>query len=389
MELESLSAMMTEDAQSVDEITRRWTRGREAIDAYLEQLRDTVSDVHSKARDLRAISWTDTGIVTFVLEQTYMLKGAQQTLTAPTSIVFRRIGEDWKVALIHTVPLADDRRLTFEGTLARMVPMERSEWVNEHRVPTQDDRTLLVLERGDPDGHPVLVHNGTPNSRLMFDHDVARARAQGIRLISYDRPGYGGSSPHPGRTVVDCTCDVRAIAAALDIDSLALWGISGGGPHALACAALLPDLVAAVAVLASIAPWEAPGLDYFDGMGQFNVDETLLAVRDPVGARAARDAAAGGARDGARGVTSLSEHAVGSGGRGGADRRARRVLRRVGARGPGARVRGLVGGQRRDGRAVGLRAWIDSHSRCCCFTAARTGSCRSRTASGSPRRSRG
>ncbi len=108
MELESLSAMLTEDAQSVDEITRRWTRGREAIDAYLEQLRDTVSDVHSQARDLRTVSWTDTGIVTFVLEQTYMLKGAQQTLTAPTSIVFRRIGEDWKIALIHTVPLADD-----------------------------------------------------------------------------------------------------------------------------------------------------------------------------------------------------------------------------------------------------------------------------------------
>ena len=108
MELESLSAMLTEDAQSVDEITRRWTRGRGAIDAYLEQLRDTVSDVHSQARDLRTVSWTDTGIVTFVLEQTYMLKGAQQTLTAPTSIVFRRIGEDWKVALIHTVPLADD-----------------------------------------------------------------------------------------------------------------------------------------------------------------------------------------------------------------------------------------------------------------------------------------
>jgi SnoaL-like protein len=108
MELESLSAMLTEDAQSVDEITRQWTRGREAIDAYLEQLRDTVSDVNSRARDLRAVSWTDTGIVTFVLKQTYMLKGAQQTLTAPTSIVFRRIGGDWKVALIHTVPLAED-----------------------------------------------------------------------------------------------------------------------------------------------------------------------------------------------------------------------------------------------------------------------------------------
>jgi pimeloyl-ACP methyl ester carboxylesterase len=168
--------------------------------------------------------------------------------------------------------------------------MERSEWVNEHRVLTQDRRTLLVLERGDPDGHPVLVHNGTPNSRLMFDRDVARARARGVRLISYDRPGCGGSSPHPGRTIADCAGDVRTIAAAMEIECLGVWGISGGGPHALACAALLPDLVPAVAVLASIAPWGAAGLDYFDGMGEFNLEEIQLAVNDPVRAKERREA---------------------------------------------------------------------------------------------------
>jgi pimeloyl-ACP methyl ester carboxylesterase len=158
--------------------------------------------------------------------------------------------------------------------------------VTEHEVPTPDGRTLLVLERGDPTGTPVLVLRGTPNSRLLFDNDVARAQRRGIRLISYDRPGYGGSSRSAGRTVADCAEDVRTIAAALGIDRLGVWGISGGGPHALACAALLPELVPAVGVLASIAPWGADGLDYFAGMGELNIEDTLLMLNDPVAARA-------------------------------------------------------------------------------------------------------
>jgi ketosteroid isomerase-like protein len=108
MELDALGATLTENAQSVDEITRGWTRGRAAIDAYLKQLRDTVSDLHSRARDLHANDWGETGIVTFILEQTYKLDGAQQTLEAPTSIVFRRQDDAWKIALIHTVPLPDE-----------------------------------------------------------------------------------------------------------------------------------------------------------------------------------------------------------------------------------------------------------------------------------------
>jgi pimeloyl-ACP methyl ester carboxylesterase len=145
---------------------------------------------------------------------------------------------------------------------------------------------LQVLERGAPDGKPVLLHNGTPNSRLMYEPQVRLAERQGIRLISYDRPGYGGSTPHPGRTVADCAQDVRAIATGLGIERLAVSGISGGGPHALACAALLPDLVPAVAVLASSAPWGADGLDYFEGMGELNAEDTRLFVEDRVAARA-------------------------------------------------------------------------------------------------------
>jgi pimeloyl-ACP methyl ester carboxylesterase len=118
----------------------------------------------------------------------------------------------------------------------------------------------------------VLVHNGTPNSRHLYGPHAADALERGLRLISYDRPGYGGSSPHPGRRVADCAEDVRAICAALGIDRVVMWGISGGGPHVLACAALLPDLVAAVASLASIAPFNAEGLDWFEGMGQDNVE---------------------------------------------------------------------------------------------------------------------
>ncbi|HUZ70748.1 MAG TPA: hypothetical protein VMU65_13650 [Candidatus Saccharimonadales bacterium] len=73
----------------------------------------------------------------------------------------------------------------------------------EHVVDTSDGRRLAVEEDGDPEGIPVLVHNGTPNSRLLYKHHIADAVARGIRLISYDRPGYGGSSPAPGRSVAE------------------------------------------------------------------------------------------------------------------------------------------------------------------------------------------
>jgi pimeloyl-ACP methyl ester carboxylesterase len=132
----------------------------------------------------------------------------------------------------------------------------------------------------------VLVHNGTPNSRLLYDPSVELAEAQGIRMISYDRPGYGGSDRDPGRSVASCAQDVRAIADALGIERLVVWGISGGGPHAVACAALLPDLVPAVAVLASIAPWGAEGLDYFEGMGRENVEDIELMLQNRAAARA-------------------------------------------------------------------------------------------------------
>jgi pimeloyl-ACP methyl ester carboxylesterase len=156
----------------------------------------------------------------------------------------------------------------------------------ERLIKCSDGRVLRVEEAGDPHGKPVLMHHGTPGAGVLYAPHVSDAANRGIRLIGYDRPGYGGSTPDPGRTVADCAADVREIAGVLGIDRLAVWGISGGGPHALACAALLPDLVVAVGSLAAIAPYGATGLDYFTGMGQENVDDIKLMLADEPAARA-------------------------------------------------------------------------------------------------------
>jgi pimeloyl-ACP methyl ester carboxylesterase len=159
----------------------------------------------------------------------------------------------------------------------------------ERTVRTPDGRTHAVEDAGDPAGRPVLAHEGTPNSRHLYGPWVADAAGRGLRLICYDRPGYGGSTAQPGRSTADCAGDVRAICAALEIDRLAMWGWSGGGAHVLACAALLPDLVVAVASLASLAPYGAEGLDYFAGMTQDDADETRLLLTDPEAAGAKID----------------------------------------------------------------------------------------------------
>ena len=153
--------------------------------------------------------------------------------------------------------------------------------IEEHRVPV-DGRTLAVLEAGDENGHAVVAIHGTPGSSLLWRGMIEDAEARGMRLLAYDRPGYGGSDPHAGRTVADAAGDVEAIADALCIDRFAVEGGSGGGPHTLACAALLGDRVVAAACLAGVAPSPAEGLEWLDGMGQNNLDEfaATLAGRD-------------------------------------------------------------------------------------------------------------
>jgi pimeloyl-ACP methyl ester carboxylesterase len=151
-------------------------------------------------------------------------------------------------------------------------------------VTTRDRRALEVHEEGDPAGLPVIVHHGTPMAGIQYAPHVALAQEQGIRLIGYDRPGYGGSTRAAGRRVEDCVADVSAIADALGLERFATWGISGGGPHALACAALCDERLLATASLAAVAPYGADGLDWLEGMGEDNHVEfgKVLAGEEPL-----------------------------------------------------------------------------------------------------------
>ncbi|GAB3600417.1 alpha/beta hydrolase [Angustibacter peucedani] len=148
---------------------------------------------------------------------------------------------------------------------------------------TPDGRTLRVLDDGAPgdDRVPLLLHHGSPMSATMLDVQRSDARDRGLRLVSYDRPGYGGSSRRPGRGVADVVDDVRVVADQLGLDRFLTAGASGGGPHALACAALMPERVAAAATVAGVAPFRAEGLDWAAGMGDDNVEEFGLAASGP------------------------------------------------------------------------------------------------------------
>jgi pimeloyl-ACP methyl ester carboxylesterase len=145
-------------------------------------------------------------------------------------------------------------------------------------VTTPSGRALRVHTAGDPAAPTVFVLHGTPSSGMLYLPNVEDAAAHGLRLVSYDRPGYGGSTPHPGRTVGDAAADVGAIADHLGLDRFAVWGHSGGGPHALACAALAGDRLVGTAALAGPAPYDAEGLDWTAGMGESNVEDFALAV---------------------------------------------------------------------------------------------------------------
>jgi pimeloyl-ACP methyl ester carboxylesterase len=146
-------------------------------------------------------------------------------------------------------------------------------------VRAPDGRTLRVAECGDADGPAVIFHHGWPSSRLLPPGHSEAAQERGLRLVSFDRAGYGGSSRAPGRTVGDVAADVAAIADALGIGAFGVWGVSGGGPHALACAALLRERVLAAALVAGVAPFDLPGLDFCAGMGEASLIEFPLAAQ--------------------------------------------------------------------------------------------------------------
>jgi pimeloyl-ACP methyl ester carboxylesterase len=149
-----------------------------------------------------------------------------------------------------------------------------------------DGRRLQVELAGPEDGLALIFHTGTPSAGRMFAPMVEAGIRRGIRHIAYARPGYGSSERQPGRSVADCVRDVSAIAEQLGIERFLTAGWSGGGPHAIACAALLPDRVLAAASMAGVAPLRAPGLDWLEGMGEDNLEEFAAAEQGEPALRA-------------------------------------------------------------------------------------------------------
>ncbi|GLY04360.1 alpha/beta hydrolase [Actinoplanes sp. NBRC 101535] len=158
------------------------------------------------------------------------------------------------------------------------VPVSRRR-VGGRDVKTRDDRILAVNATGAENGWPVFLFHGTPGSRTGPLPRASVLYRRGILLISYDRPGYGRSTPQPGRRVADAAADVADIARDLGLDRFSVVGRSGGGPHALACAALLPDMVHRAATLVGMAP-HAPDLDFGAGMTDDNV-AAFIPAADP------------------------------------------------------------------------------------------------------------
>ena len=139
--------------------------------------------------------------------------------------------------------------------------------VIELDVPLGDGGSLRAYDTGSDASSPLALvwHHGSPQTGAPIEPLLEAASARGIRLVSYGRPSYGGSTPRPGRDVASAAADVAAIADALGVERFAVMGASGGGPHALACAALLPERVTGAVSLAGIAP-RTDAYDWFAGM---------------------------------------------------------------------------------------------------------------------------
>ena len=153
--------------------------------------------------------------------------------------------------------------------------------MSELDVALRDGRVLHVYDGGDPDGHVVVEHHGTPGSGLAFPPDLELARSKGLRVISYDRAGYGGSTPKPGRNVADVCADIEDVLDHLGVERFVTLGGSGGCPHSFACGALLAPRCTAAAAIASPTPYPAEGLDWLGDMGEANIEEFGVALQGP------------------------------------------------------------------------------------------------------------
>lgn len=152
---------------------------------------------------------------------------------------------------------------------------------------TLPDGRLLDYDTGpgDPGLPTVVSHHGTPGAGTRDRHVDAAAAEVGLRVVTFSRPGYGGSTRQPGRTVADVAADVEALLDHLGVERCVTAGASGGGPHALATAALLPHRVSGALSIAGVAPWGEPGLDFLAGMGADNIEEFGLALEGEAAVR--------------------------------------------------------------------------------------------------------
>jgi pimeloyl-ACP methyl ester carboxylesterase len=158
--------------------------------------------------------------------------------------------------------------------------------LTEGDLQLDDGRRLHYYDTGTPGGSaagagaglPVFWLHGSPNLGSPPEPLLGAAAENGLRWVSYDRPGYGGSSPRPDRDVASAASDIASIADAIGAERFGVLGHSGGGPHALACGALLADRVAGVVCVSSPAPPAAPGLDWFAGWSTSGVGEQRAAA---------------------------------------------------------------------------------------------------------------
>ena len=145
-------------------------------------------------------------------------------------------------------------------------------------VALGDGRVLEVLQGGTRSNTAVLYHHGTPFSPVPYAPIADAVGARGLAMVSCSRPGYASSTRQPDRRVADVAADAAEVLDTLGYDRVICIGWSGGGPHALACGALLGDRCAVVATIGGVAPHDADGLDWTQGMGPENVEEFTLAA---------------------------------------------------------------------------------------------------------------
>jgi len=163
-------------------------------------------------------------------------------------------------------------------------------------IKLPDGRDLDVDVSGPEDGIPLVFHHGTPGSVRQFRTIQRAVHDRGLRLVTFSRPGYGDSTRQPGRRVVDAAADVGVVLAHLSAPRCVVAGWSGGGPHALATGTRLPEQVAGILCIAGIAPYDAEGLNFFEGMGEQNVDDFGLVLRGEEAMRPSYEADAEGLR---------------------------------------------------------------------------------------------